>query len=54
MNRGFYILAHAAMAGVFIFALQHFVLKQSLETAGLWAIVFCAAAAGLAWHQTKR
>ncbi len=54
MNRGFYILAHAAMAGVFIFALQHWALKQSLETAALWAAVFCVAAAGLAWSQTKR
>ena len=54
MPRGLYILAHAAMAGVFIFALQHFVLKQSFETAGLWAAVFCVAAAALAWNQTKR
>ena len=32
---------------------QHFVLKQSLESAGLWALVFCIAAALLAWKQTK-
>ena len=54
MSRNLYILAHAAMAAIFIFALQHFVLKQSLETAGLWAVVFCAAAAALAWNQSKR
>jgi len=54
MPRGLYILAHAAMAGVFIFALQRFVLKQSLETSGLWAAVFCAAAAALALNQSKR
>ena len=53
MNRSLYIAAHAAMAGVFIFGLQHWVLKQSLETAALWAVVFCAAAALLAWTQTK-
>ena len=53
MTRGPYILAHAAMAGAFIFGLQHFVLKQSLESAGLWAAVFCIAAALLAWKQTK-
>ena len=53
MTRGPYILVHAAVAGVFIFGLQRFGLNQSLGTAGLWAAVFCVAAALLAWKQTK-
>ena len=54
MTRGPYILAHAVMAGMFIFGLQRFVLQQSLETAGLWTAVFGVAAAVLAWTQTRR
>lgn len=45
---------HAAMAGVFFFVLQHFVLKESVETSLLWAAFFAAAAAILAWVQSRR
>lgn len=54
MTRGPYILTHAAMASAFAFALQRYVLKQSLDTAMIWAVALGLAAALLAWKQTER
>ena len=49
-----YIALHAVGGAVFGFALQYFALGASLETSVLWAAAFGLAAAGLAWHQSKR
>lgn len=54
MTRGPYIVLHAVAAAAFIFVLQFYGLKQSLETAVLWAIALGAGAAVLAWRQTQR
>ncbi|MEA2928975.1 MAG: hypothetical protein QOG38_1403 [Hyphomicrobiales bacterium] len=49
-----YIALHSAGGAVFGFALQYFALGTSLEMSALWAVIFGAAAAGLAWHQSRR
>ncbi len=54
MPRGLYIALHACAAAAFIFWLQRYGLKQSVETASLWSFVLGAGAAMLAWRQTRR
>jgi hypothetical protein len=54
MNSGRYIMLHAAAAAGFIFLLQRYGLRASLETSLLWAVAFGACAAGLAYRQSKR
>jgi len=49
-----YIGLHAVAAASFVFLLQHFILKASLEASLLWALVFGVAAAGLAYSQANR
>jgi hypothetical protein len=49
-----YVALHAAGGAVFGFALQYFALGARLEISLLWAAAFGLAAAGLAWHQSKR
>ncbi len=49
-----YVGLHAVAAASFVFLLQHFILKASLESSLLWALVFGAAAAGLAYSQANR
>jgi hypothetical protein len=49
-----YILLHTAAAAAFIFLLQRYALRASLESALLWALTFGGCAAGLAYMQTKR
>ncbi len=44
---------HAVAAGAFFFILQHFVLKESVPVALLWAAFFACAAALLAWQQSR-
>jgi hypothetical protein len=48
------IVMHAAVAGGFFFFLQRYGLHQSMETSLLWAAVFAAVAAVLAWTQGRR
>ena len=49
-----YIALHAATAGAFIFLLQRYGLKASLDSSLLWALTFGACAAGLAYMQSNR
>jgi hypothetical protein len=49
-----YIALHSATAAAFIFLLQRYLLHASLESCLLWAVVFGACAAGLAYKQTNR
>lgn len=48
------LLSHAALAGVFFFVLQRYAMGETLETSLLWGAFFAAAAALLAWHQSRR
>lgn len=54
MPRSVYIVLHAVAAAAFIYWLQLYGLKQSAETAALWASVLGVGAAMLAWRQTRR
>jgi hypothetical protein len=45
---------HAAAAGTFMFLLQRYALSASFESSLLWALVFGACAAGLAYSQSNR
>jgi hypothetical protein len=49
-----YIGLHTVTAAVFIFLLQRYALNATLETSLLWALVFGACAAGLAYSQSNR
>ena len=49
-----YIGLHTVAAASFVFLLQRFILNASLESSLLWALVFGAAAAGLAYSQANR
>jgi hypothetical protein len=49
-----YIALHTAGGALFGFVLQYFALAASLEISVLWAVAFGVAAAGLAWHQSRR
>jgi hypothetical protein len=49
-----YIALHAVAAAAFIFLLQRYSLNASLDASLLWALVFGACAAGLAYKQTNR
>jgi hypothetical protein len=49
-----YIALHAVTAGAFIFLLQRYGLKASLDSSLLWALTFGACAAGLAYMQSNR
>ncbi len=49
-----YIALHAAAAAAFIFLLQRYVLRASLESCLLWAVAFAGCAAGLAYMQSNR
>ncbi len=48
------IAMHTVMAGGFFFFLQYYGLHQSMETSLLWAAIFAAVAAMLAWTQGRR
>jgi hypothetical protein len=48
------MVQHAVAAGAFFFVLQYFVLDKLVHVAVLWAAFFAAAAALLAWHQSRR
>ena len=54
MNRWLYIALHTAAAATFIYLLQRFFLSASQESSLLWAVVFGACAAMLAYKQTNR
>jgi hypothetical protein len=54
MPRPIYILVHAAAAAAFMFVVQTFALQTTAGNALPVAIAFGLAAAGLAWHQSKR
>lgn len=54
MSRPTYIIAHALAAAAFVFVLQQFALRETMEKSLIWALVFGVAAAGLAWHQSNR
>ena len=47
------MIFHVLLAAAFFFALQHFVLKDSLQVSLVWAAVGAAGAAWLAWRQEK-
>jgi len=49
-----YIGLHAVGAAAFIFLLQRYGLSATLESSLLWALVFGACAAGLAYSQSNR
>jgi hypothetical protein len=49
-----YMVLHAAVAGMFGFLLQRYFVGATLEMSLIWAVVFGAGAAGLAWHQSNR
>ena len=49
-----YIALHSAAAAVFIFLLQRYTMSATLDTSLLWALMFGAAAAGLAYMQSNR
>jgi hypothetical protein len=49
-----YIAMHTVAAATFIFLLQRYGLNASFDSALLWALTFGAAAAGLAYSQSKR
>ena len=49
-----YIALHTLAAAAFIFLLQRYTLKASLETSLLWALAFGGCAAGLAYMQSNR
>ena len=48
------MILHALAASTFIFLLQRYGLNASFDSALLWALTFGAAAAGLAYSQSKR
>jgi hypothetical protein len=54
MNKWLYIALHTTAAAAFIFLLQRFFLNATLESSLLWAVVFGACAAMLAFKQTNR
>ena len=54
MNRWLYIALHTAAAMTFIYLLQRFFLSATQESSLLWAVVFGACAAMLAYKQTNR
>jgi hypothetical protein len=54
MSRPTYIILHASAAAAFVFVLQTVALRETVEGSLIWALVFGAAAAGLAWHQSNR
>jgi len=45
---------HAALAGIFFFSLNRFVLAQPLETALTWGVIAAPFAAFLAYSQSRR
>ena len=49
-----YIGLHAVAAAAFIFLLQRYGLRASLESSLLWALTFGGCAAGLAYSQVNR
>ena len=49
-----FIAMHAALAAVFMFLLQRFVMNATQETSLLWALTFAVCAAGLAYKQANR
>ncbi|MDB5501319.1 MAG: hypothetical protein JWR89_1221 [Tardiphaga sp.] len=54
MNKWLYVALHTAAAATFIFLLQRFFLSATLESSLLWAVVFGACAAMLAYKQANR
>ena len=48
------ILLHSAVAATFMFLLQRYVLRATLESSLLWAVVFGGCAAVLATVQANR
>ena len=54
MNKWLYIALHTTAAATFIYLLQRFFLSASQESSLLWAVVFGACAAMLAYKQTNR
>ena len=49
-----FIAMHAALAAIFMFLLQRFVMNATQETSLLWALTFAVCAAGLAYKQANR
>jgi cobalamin synthase len=49
-----YIGLHAVAAASFIFLLQRYAMKATFESSLLWALIFGACAAALAYSQSKR
>ncbi|MHB0768100.1 hypothetical protein [Bradyrhizobium sp. 5.13L] len=49
-----FVAMHAAVAATFMFLLQRFFMNASQETSLLWALIFAACAAGLAYKQSIR
>jgi hypothetical protein len=49
-----YIALHAGAAAAFIFLLQRYALRASLDSSLLWALTFGGCAAGLAYMQSNR
>ena len=48
------IALHAALAGVFFFVFQRFLMQADPQTSLVWALAGAAGAAWLAWHQANR
>jgi len=49
-----FIAMHAALAAIFMFLIQRFVMNATQETSLLWALTFAVCAAGLAYKQANR
>jgi hypothetical protein len=49
-----YIALHTIAAAAFIFIVQRYALKATLESSLLWALALGACAAGLAFSQSNR
>ncbi len=54
MNKWLYMLLHTAVAAAFMFILQRFVLRSTLESSLVWAMAFGMGAAVIAFKQTNR
>ncbi|MGY0573639.1 hypothetical protein ACTGJ9_023280 [Bradyrhizobium sp. RDM12] len=54
VNKWGFVAMHSALAAIFMFPLQRFVMNATQETSLLWALTFAVCAAGLAYKQANR
>ncbi len=53
-NRWTTVASHAALAAVFFFVLQRYILKETVDNSILWALIMALAAGLIAWRQASK